>query len=606
MSLADFYSLPIRNALDWILHQTDPLRLDPSDPVASALHEVRSRLTYLGEAGLGYLTLDRPTRTLSGGETQRVNLTSCLGTRLVNTLYVLDEPSVGLHPRDTDRLVRILTNLRNRGNTVVVVEHEAAIIQHADQIVDLGPGQGHHGGHVVFQGSYPDLLRCRSSLTGRYLAGTASVERTTPRPVTPETPRLLIAHASRFNLRDLTVSIPLGRFVCLTGVSGSGKSTLVREIVHPILSNLLRQNSTPSPSEPDPDEIELPLPSNSSQGALLHGWQAIGQVLLIDQSSLGKTPRSNPAVYTGAFDEIRALFAQQPVARQQGLKPSSFSFNSPHGQCHRCRGAGFERIEMQFLSDIFIRCPDCDGRRYQPHLIDLKILPPARTPQLPSSNRSSHETQQPPPTAQPTPGPWSIADLLDATVDESIRFLNGWPDNTHAQRAIQALNWIREVGLGYLQLGQPVTTLSGGECQRLKLAGHLATFGRRQARDPKPSLLIFDEPTTGLHFEDIRLLLRVFQRLVSNGHSLLVIEHNLDVVRAADWILDLGPDAGPDGGQLIAEGTPDAIAASPGSHTGHALRHPSPNPHANPVTRRRKKMSATSTCVFFPEADIRP
>jgi excinuclease ABC subunit A len=553
ISLADFYAMPVQGCLDWIEETTGRLGWCHTDPILHALDEVRARLGYLAAAGLGYLTLDRPTRTLSGGETQRVNLTTCLGTNLVNTLYVLDEPSVGLHPRDTDRLVRILLELRDRGNTVIVVEHEAAIIQHADQIVDLGPHQGERGGHVVFQGTYPALLKSKSSLTGRYLAGVEQMDLPARRPVQATTPLLRVAGATLFNLRDLNVEFPLNRLVVVTGVSGSGKSTLVREILHPLLSSRLQRQAAASEQSAEEHPSASSLETDLTVGTL-QGWEPIRQVLLVDQSLVSKTPRSNPAVYTGAFDEIRALFAQSPAARERGFNASTFSFNSVRGQCERCRGAGFEKIEMQFLSDIIIRCPDCSGRRYRAEVLEAKIVPA---------------------TSDPGAEGWSIADLLEAPVDEVLEFLAHWPDNKLAQRAAASLQLLRDVGLGYLRLGQPMPTLSGGESQRLKLAGHLAEFRRTQDQQTKPTLLIFDEPTTGLHFHDVRVLLKVFQQLVDSGHSLIVVEHNLDVVRSADWIIDLGPEAGAAGGRIVAQGTAETIAACPSSHTGQALRRPS-------------------------------
>ncbi|HZO86077.1 MAG TPA: excinuclease ABC subunit UvrA, partial [Verrucomicrobiae bacterium] len=523
LTLADFYLMPVDAALAFIDRFERARR---NDPVTLVLNEVRARLGYLVEVGLGYLTLDRPTRSLSGGETERVNLTTCLGSRLVNTLYVLDEPSVGLHPRDTERLVRVLDGLRDLGNTVVVVEHEASVIRAADQVVDLGPGHGESGGQLVFQGTCEELKRCATSLTGQYLSGSRRIEIPKWRPVKLSTSRLLLSGASRHNLKNVTVEIPLNRFVCLTGVSGSGKTTLAREVLLPALQ-------IPAADLDDEDQA---IPSGDVK---IKGAEQVGQVVLVDQSPLGRTPRSNPAVYTGAFDDIRELFAQSDLARQRGLNASAFSFNSGQGQCERCRGAGFEKIEMQFLSDVFIRCPDCNGRRYRSHILEVKL----------------HEL--------------SIADMLDASVDEVIEKLLPFVHQPPGRRALQALTLLQETGLGYLRLGQPINTLSGGEAQRLKLASHLAEFARKETR---PTLFVFDEPTTGLHFEDVRILLKVFQRLVDAGHSLLVIEHNVDVVKSADWVIDLGPEAGDRGGQIVAQGTPAQIAACAASHTGHALR----------------------------------
>jgi len=647
LTLADFYQLPIRDALPFIDALAQRQRVRPNDPLGLVLNEVHSRLGYLNEVGLGYLTLDRPTRTLSGGETERVNLTTCLGTRLVNTLFVLDEPSVGLHPRDTERLVRLLQQLRHAGNTVVVVEHEASVIRAAEQIVDLGPGHGATGGEVVFQGTYSQLLKSKQSLTGQYLSGRRQIElprrravivgqasrlSPPPRPHGPISapsalndapfpmrdrrdacPTLKLTHATRNNLKELSVEIPLGRFVCVTGVSGSGKTTLVREVLLPALSDKLKSVS-PSIKASDrlsPEDNGEAEASDSSlaprPSPLLHGAEHLSRVALVDQSILGKTPRSNPADYIGAFDDIREVFAQSEQARQRGLNASAFSFNSAQGQCERCRGAGFEKIEMQFLSDVFIRCPDCNGRRYRPHILEVKLTPKpkvqsptseTRQPEVANRGRkspvaASRITHRASRSTLHAPRALSIADVLESTVEEVIAFLAGFPESRPAQCAIDALKLLEEVGLGYLKLGQPINTLSGGESQRLKLVRHLAEVvvatdaGRRSSkpeiREPKSegnqslvtsaaTLFLFDEPTTGLHFDDVRVLLKVFQRLVDAGHSVIVIEHNLDVMKSADWIIDLGPDAGDRGGQIVASGTPEQIAACSESHTGNALR----------------------------------
>ncbi len=626
MTLADFYQLPVRDAVlfvDWLGSQR---RFRPGDPLALVLQEVRSRLGYLDEVGLGYLTLDRPTRSLSGGETERVNLTTCLGSRLVNTLFVLDEPSVGLHPRDTERLVQILQHLRDSQNTVVVVEHEPSVMRAADQIVDLGPGHGAAGGEVVFQGSYRQILNFPQSLTGQYISGQKDIELPQRRRVIMKscrpgaevvrsdseisvlreagpaygrpletTPTLNLQHATRHNLHDVSVEIPLKRFVCVTGVSGSGKTTLVREVLLPAVAAQLKAQlpdvkaSDRVANETNGDEHDEDGSANSgASSARLTGTEHLGRVILVDQSLLGKTPRSNPAVYIGAFDDIRELFAQSEPAKQRGLNASAFSFNSSQGQCERCRGAGFEKIEMQFLSDVFIRCPDCNGRRYREHVLKVKIAPERGGARAGSSRLRS----------------LSIADLLESTVDEALEFLGEFAGSRPAQHALRALGLLQEVGLGYLKLGQPINTLSGGESQRLKLVRHLAEsvaaenaglaasgrFRSRRAsaarvrsvenssmpgappRPLTPTLFLFDEPTTGLHFDDVRVLLKVFQRLVESGHSVLVIEHNLDVIKCADWLIDLGPEAGDGGGRIIAQGPPEDVASSPISHTGRALR----------------------------------
>ena len=635
LSLADFYALPVARALEAIttLHAThSPVPLDPRrqtlSPLTHALEEVRSRLRFLAEVGLGYLTLDRATRTLSGGETERVNLTTCLGTRLVNTLYALDEPSVGLHPRDTARLVTILQRLRDLGNTVIVVEHEAAVMRAADQIVDLGPGHGETGGELVFQGTPAELLKHPVSLTGQYLSGRQRVGVGERRPVHgeagekvrkrvseqdpsghsptfPPAHLLTLSGASAHNLKNLTITLPLARFVCLTGVSGSGKSTLVRDCLLPALQAKLqaaqavakssdRLDTDASSEGDDPGQSAI----GNRQSAMLTGAEHLTRVLLVDQSSLGKTPRSNPAVYIGAFDHLRDLFAATDLAKQRGLNSSAFSFNSAVGQCDRCRGAGFEKIEMQFLSDIFIKCPACEGRRYREHVLEVKVRSRRREEAPSSQSAIGHRPsaiKQSLLTVAATQIDWSIADLLSASVDETLIFLAALPESKPAARAAGALRVLQEVGLGYLRLGQPINTLSGGESQRLKLAAHLAEFGvpASAGTAPKPpeggtpnkTLFIFDEPTTGLHFDDVRVLVAVFQRLVDAGHTVLVIEHNLDVIRAADWLIDLGPEAGDTGGELVIAGTPEQVAACERSHTGAALRGETTQPSTKEAKR---------------------
>lgn len=587
ITLSEFYLLPIRDALALIEGFAAGRKVAVNDPIQVVLNEVQARLRYLNDVGLGYLTLDRPTRSLSGGETERVNLTTCLGTRLVNTLFVLDEPSVGLHPRDTERLVKILESLRDTGNTVVVVEHEAGVMRAADQIIDLGPGHGESGGDVVFQGPFAEVLKSERSLTGQYLSGRKQVELPERREVelgngalreakveykvsagsateitkrgrllNPQagTPALQLSGAKLHNLQNLSVEIPLGRFVCITGVSGSGKSTLMREVLLPVLSQKFSGNTKIQGSDDeneDDDENE-----NGFVAAKVTGWEGLGGVVLVDQSTLGKTPRSNPAVYIGAFDDIREVFAQAELAKQRGLGSSAFSFNSAQGQCERCRGAGFEKIEMQFLSDVFIRCPDCNGRRYRPHILEVKVQ---------SARRSAPDSEELVVTE------WSIGDLLEATVDDAVAFLGELTDSRPAQRACASLRLLQDVGLGYLRVGQPINTLSGGESQRLKLVRHLAEWTTNK-NDAKPTLFLFDEPTTGLHFDDVRVLLAVFQRMVDQGHSVMVIEHNLDVIKCADWVIDLGPDAGDQGGHIVAMGTPEEVAQVEASHTGRALR----------------------------------
>ncbi len=552
LTLPEFYSLPLRDAYECVDSLRRAARFKPSDALGVVFGEVHSRLQYLVDVGLGYLTLDRPTRSLSGGETERVNLTACLGARLVNTLFVLDEPSVGLHPRDTARLVGILRQLRDAGNTVVVVEHEAAVIRAADRVVDLGPEQGEKGGEIVFDGTLPQLLKSRESLTGRYLSGRMAIEVPRRRKVTPTAAAIKLANATLHNLDDVSIEIPLNRFVCVSGVSGSGKTTLIREILLPALQEKLGSEEGDEAASQAFDSDDQP---DALKRASLTGWKKLGRAVLVDQSSLGKTPRSNPAVYIGAFDFIRELFARTPLAQQRGMKAGAFSFNSAQGQCERCRGMGFEKIEMQFLSDVFIRCPSCDGRRYRGHALEV-TLEGAVGPD--EADRRS----------------WSVADFLEATVDDAVAFLGREPfaESRHAQRAVESLGYLQRVGLGYLRLGQPINTLSGGECQRLKLVRHLAGFAKAQSRDARPTLFLFDEPTTGLHFDDVRVLLGVFQKLVDLGHSLVVIEHNLDVLKCADWLIDLGPDAGDQGGEVVGVGAPEKLAKNKASHTGAALR----------------------------------
>jgi excinuclease ABC subunit A len=541
LTLADFYLLPVRDALAFV---ADIPRTSAklNDPFNIALGEVRCRLDYLDEVGLSYLTLDRPTRSLSGGETERVNLTTALGSRLVNTLFVLDEPSVGLHARDTAKLVRILERLRDTGNTVLVVEHEPAVMRAANEIIDLGPGQGERGGHVVFQGPYSKILRSPSSLTGSYLSGTKQVLENAERLINVvDGPKLQVSRATLHNLKNVDLDIPLGCFVVVTGVSGSGKSTLVRDLLYPSLC--ARLENCEAPSEEEPEEQ-----CGSEGSCRIAGWEQLGGVVMVDQSAIGRTPRSNPAVYIGAFDFLRELFANSDLAQQRGLEGSAFSFNSAQGQCEKCRGAGFEKIEMQFLSDVFIRCSECNGRRYRSHMLEITVKSTVGTSEV----------------------AWSIADLLEATVDDAIEFLQHLPISREAKNAIESLKVLQEVGLGYLRLGQPINTLSGGESQRLKLVSHLAEFARAK-KMAKPTLFIFDEPTTGLHYHDVEVLLRALQRLVNCGHSLIVVEHNLDVIRSADWVIDLGPEAGDRGGKVVACGPPNVIAKNATSVTGRYL-----------------------------------
>ncbi|MDO5680581.1 MAG: excinuclease ABC subunit UvrA [Pelistega sp.] len=493
--------------------------------VELVLDEIKSRLNYLNDVGLGYLSLDRQSRTLSGGEVQRINLTTALGTSLTNTLFVLDEPSIGLHPRDMGRIVRVMQRLRNAGNTLVVVEHDPQVMIAADRILDIGPGPGERGGEIVFDGT-PAELRQAPTLTGQYLGNRLRVEAPRPMQVSDRTPRLLIEGVQANNLKNIDVAFPLGRMVCVTGVSGSGKSTLIQDVLHPALLKHFGQGT-------------------QAPGSYRHllGAEQLSDVVMVDQSPIGKTARSNPASYVGAFNAIRKLFAQAPLARERGYTAGTFSFNSGDGRCPGCGGTGFEHVEMQFLSDVYLRCPDCNGQRFRPEVLEVRL---------------EHLGQSA-----------NIADVLEMTVSEALNFFKGLKE---VQYSLQPLV---DVGLEYVALGQPVPTLSGGEAQRLKLAGHLveaAKLGQKaQTLAYKGALFLFDEPTTGLHFDDVARLMRAFRKLLAAGHSLIIIEHNIDVIRAADWIIDLGPEGGEQGGYVVAQGTPEHIRSVNTSHTGQAL-----------------------------------
>ena len=494
------------------------------DALKLLLDEVRTRLKYLCDVGLQYLTLDRQSRTLSGGEVQRINLTTALGTSLVNTMFVLDEPSIGLHPRDMNRIVQAMHRLRDAGNTLVVVEHDPAVMLAADRLIDMGPGPGERGGQIVFDGT-PFEARSADTLTGAYLGARKTVGLGFRKAVEANTPKLILEGARDHNLQNVTVQLPLQRLVCVTGVSGSGKSTLIQDVLYPALARHFGK-ATETPGAFD----------------RLLGAEQLSDAVFVDQSPIGKTARSNPASYVGAFDELRKIFAEAPLARERSYTAGTFSFNAGDGRCPTCGGSGFEHVEMQFLSDVYLRCPDCDGRRYRPQILDVKVV---RGPmQL------------------------SIADVLDLTVAEAAH----WFQND--REVVARLQPIIDVGLDYVRLGQPVPTLSGGEAQRLKLAGFLAdaASGPRQPAAKHGTLFLFDEPTTGLHFDDIAKLMRALRKLQSAGHSLLVIEHNLDVIRASDWIIDLGPEGGEAGGFVVCTGTPDDVKSHPTSHTGLALR----------------------------------
>ena len=522
LALHDLMRLPI----DRLRRFFDTLALPDAmrdEALKLLLDEIRTRLKYLCDVGIGYLTLDRQSRTLSGGEVQRINLTTALGTSLVNTMFVLDEPSIGLHPRDMNRIIEAMHRLRDAGNTLVVVEHDPAVMLAADRLIDMGPGPGERGGQIVFDGS-PDMARHADTLTGAYLGARKHVGSGIKRLVTESTPRLVLEGAREHNLKGITIEFPLLRLVAVTGVSGSGKSTLMQDVLYPALARQFGK-ATETPGVHD----------------RLLGADWLSDAVFVDQSPIGKTTRSNPASYVGAFDELRKLFAEAPLARERGYGAGMFSFNAGDGRCPTCGGSGFEHVEMQFLSDVYLRCPDCDGRRYRAELLDVKIV------------RGDRQL--------------SIADTLDLTVSEAVKL---FADDREVQRVLQP---IVDVGLEYVRLGQPVPTLSGGEAQRLKLAGFLAeaigTPAQRLAR--KGTLYLFDEPTTGLHFDDIAKLMRALRKLLDTGHSVIVIEHNLDVIRAADWVIDLGPEGGEAGGELVFAGTAEDIRHHATSHTGRAL-----------------------------------
>ena len=524
-TLPELYRLPVSELLSLLESNALP-RAAASAPDAHsarlAVDSMLTRLRYLERVGLGYLTLDRPSKTLSGGEVQRVNLTGCLGTSLVDTLFVLDEPSVGLHPRDVDRLIAIMRTLTAAGNTVVVVEHDEAVIRAADHVLEIGPEPGQRGGHVVFQGDLPGLLASRDSITGTYLSGRNTIPFPPQRrPVAPGGPALGFHGASKHNLANLDLRLPLQRLVCLSGVSGSGKSTLLDHVVYQGLLTLRNQLTE------DPAVI----------GGIT-GADRIGDIVLVDQSPLSRTPRSNPALYSDAWELIRELYAATPAAQAAGFSASSFSFNAGDGRCGHCLGLGYERVEMQFLSDVFVPCPVCDGRRFVPEVLAIS---------------------------------WrdrSVADLLATSVDDA---LNLFADEPAIHRRLTPLS---QVGLGYLTLGQPLNTLSGGESQRLKLVQYLGGFTasdsapdsdppsavRPPPSDAKGALLLLDEPTTGLHRHDVKRLLEVLHALVDRGHSVVVIEHNLDVLKSSDWIIEIGPEAGAAGGRIVAAGSPEEVA----------------------------------------------
>jgi excinuclease ABC subunit A len=509
-SIWDIVRMDVKSALKYF----EELNLEGKRKIIAEkiVDEIKKRLRFLENVGLGYLTLDRRSDTLSGGEEQRVRLATQIGSGLSGVIYVLDEPSIGLHPRDVSRLIKTIKDLRDLGNTVLVVEHDEETIRSADWIIDLGPGAGVYGGEVVARGTLEDITSNSRSITGAYLSGRKSI----PLPKARRQPKgeyIKIVGARANNLKNITVKIPLGLLVVVTGVSGSGKSTLVFDILYKALAKKLYG------SREDPGEHTA-----------IYGMEYIDRVIDVDQSPIGRTPRSNPATYTGVFTYIRDFYAKLPEAKARGFKPQHFSFNMKGGRCEACEGEGYIRIEMHFLPDVYVTCEVCKGTRYNSEVLEVKYKGK------------------------------SIADVLDMTVDEAFEFFEDVPN---IRRKLQLMV---DVGLGYIKLGQPSTTLSGGEAQRIKLAKELSKMPTGR------TLYILDEPTTGLHFEDVRKLIDVLHRLVDNGNTVLVIEHNLDVIKNADWVIDLGPEGGDDGGYLVAEGTPEDVAKVEGSYTGMYLR----------------------------------
>jgi excinuclease ABC subunit A len=515
-------ALTVEQARDFF----DALNLTPQEATIAdkLLQEIRERLAFLNDVGLEYLTLDRLATTLSGGEAQRIQLATSLGSRLVGTLYVLDEPSIGLHSRDTNRLIHILHGLRDLGNTILVVEHDPEIMLASDRILDLGPGAGENGGKVIAAGTYDQIKRTPTSLTGRYLTQDLRIQLPNQRRQ-PGARKLRIVGARAHNLKAIDVTIPLGMIVAITGVSGSGKSTLVHDVLYQALAAAKRQTNG---SGPAPGTLER-----------LEGEEFLDEVVLVDQSPIGRTPRSNPVTYIKAFDAIRDLFASLPEAHKRGFSAGHFSFNIPGGRCETCQGDGTVTVEMQFLADVELICEECKGTRYKPQVLEVRYR-----------GKNIHE-------------------VLNLTVKEALQFFASVPKITEKLRVLE------EVGLGYLRLGQSATTLSGGEAQRMKLAAHLqprsAVRAPQDGRRRHRTLYIFDEPTTGLHFDDVSKLLAAFRRLIEAGGSVLVIEHNLDVIKTADWIIDLGPEGGERGGFLVDAGPPEAISKNAKSYTGKFL-----------------------------------
>ena len=510
-NIAEVSAMSIDEFADWVSHVEEHMTEKERTIAREVVKEIRERLRFLIGVGLGYLSLARSSRSLSGGESQRIRLATQIGSKLVNVLYILDEPSIGLHQRDNRRLIRSLEELRDAGNSVIVVEHDEEMMRAADWIVDVGPKAGRKGGHIVACGTIGDILES-GSLTADYLTGRRRIE--LPAQLRPGDGRCIAIRGARGNnLKGIDAEFPLGKFVCVTGVSGSGKSTLVNETLRPILSKALYRS------------LEEPLPYDSVEGI-----EAVDKLVVVDQSPIGRTPRSNPATYSNVFADIRKLYEMTPDAQIRGFKAGRFSFNVKGGRCEECRGAGVQTIEMNFLPDVYVTCKACGGHRYNRETLEVKYKGK------------------------------NIDDVLNMTVNMAVEFFENIPSIHQKLRAIQ------EVGLGYLTLGQPCTTLSGGESQRIKLASELSK------RDTGRTLYILDEPTTGLHFEDIRQLLEVLNKLVDRGNTVIVIEHNLDVVKVADHLIDIGPEGGAGGGEIGATGTPHEVAQCPRSYTGRFLK----------------------------------
>ena len=510
-NIAELAQMDISEMADWFAHIEQQLSSRQNSIAKDVLKEIRSRLGFLLDVGLDYLSLNRGSKTLSGGEAQRIRLATQIGSKLVDVLYILDEPSIGLHQRDNQRLIDALKDLRDIGNSIIVVEHDKDMMEQADQVIDIGPGAGVHGGKVVAQGHWKELLKAKTSTTD-YLSGAKSIAIPTQRRKGNGN-FLKLTGATGHNLQNVNIKLPLGSLICVSGVSGSGKSTLINETLYPALNqHIYKSNKKPLPYK----KIE--------------GLEHIDKVIDIDQSPIGRTPRSNPATYTGVFTDIRQLFSVIPESKIRGYKPGRFSFNVKGGRCETCQGGGLRTIEMNFLPDVYVECEDCQGKRYNRETLEVRYKGK------------------------------SISDVLNLTIDDAVVFFE------HIPSIIQKIRTLQDVGLGYITLGQASTTLSGGEAQRVKLASELSK------RSTGKTFYILDEPTTGLHFEDIRILLDVLQTLVEKGNTVLIIEHNLDIVKVADYVIDIGPEGGKGGGTVIFEGLPEKLAQHPTSYTAKYLK----------------------------------